>query len=719
METKNENLVIEYSKVMRKSYINYAMDVITDRALPDIRDGLKPVHRRILYGMYELGLNPERQYKKSARIVGDVLGKYHAHGDTSVYEAMVRLAQDFKMNAPLVDGHGNWGSIDGDSAAAMRYTEAKLSPLAMTMLNNLNYNTVSFKDNFDGSEKEPTILPALLPNLLINGCDGIAVGMKTDIPTHNLGELLDCIIAYIGKPNMKIETMLNYMSAPDYPTGGIIVNKDDMLNIYKTGQGKVTIRSKYHIEDSTGGKKNIVITEIPYPQSGKKSKLIENIAISMKNKTAPSNIIDLRDESDKNGLRIVFEVKKGTNIDNIMNYLFTKTPLQCNHSCTFLVLNNKQPMIVNLKEYIDYYLKFQEEIMINKHKYLLQNTLDRLEIVDGLIRANNCIDTIVEMLRGCKTEDMARKCLTTGDITGIIFKSKTHEKKAMKFDFTQAQAKAILQIKLVKLINLEINKYMTEKSELEADIAYYKKLLSDRNELLKYIKKYLKEFKKKFAVPRKTEVTNLVTNQYIEDKNEEEELNILVDKFGYIKSVDTVSINRSMTETLDSFKFNFKIIGEDSIRVFTNKGNMYTLKLKDIPKVKIKDKGVPIDTKCQMEKDEYILNVIPNADLLNNDILYIYKNGTCSRIAGAELQTRNKCISCAKVDNEVINVLTVNNTTLLSIIYNDNMSKDIKVEEIEVKKKKQKPVKLLNVKKEIVLNNILINEVAVDKVKNE
>lgn len=641
--------------------------------------------------------------------------------DSSVYDAMVRMAQDFKMGMPLIDGHGNWGSIDGDGAAAFRYTEARLTPMAIELLKELDKNIVEFKDNFDGTEQEPKVIPSLLPNLLINGCDGIAVGMKTNIPPHNISELLDCLLAYLSKPKMTITEMMKYIPAPDYPTGGIIINKDDMLSLYEKGEGQITIRSKYHLEEGQYGKKNIVFTEIPFTQSGSKSKLIEDIAKGMKDKKVPSDITDIRDESDRDGIRILIEVKKDTDIDNILNYLFNSTSLQSNHNCNFLVLNNKKPQVINLKEYFDLYLAFQKEITLNKHKVLLEKAKKRLEIVEGLLRANDCIDVIIEMLRGSKSLAMAKKCLTTGDISDIDFKTKKNEKLASKFDFSDVQAQAILDLKLMKLINLEINKFIEEKYMLEKDIEKYNLIISDEKELIKYIKKYIKDYRKVFDIPRKTEVTNKTTEKYVPKVEVIESLNVLVDKFGYIKTVENSSVIRAQSETLESYKYNIEANSEDVLRVFTDKGNMYTLKMKDIPITKMKDKGIPIDTKCGMEKDEYILEIVANNTFKDNDIMYLFKNGTCSRILGEDLQVRTKKTACAKIESEVLGVLIVNNKTKIEIEYDNNKSKVINIKNIEAKKRKQKAIKLLT-KKNTVINKFIvdsIDEVAVDSIKED
>lgn len=642
--------------------------------------------------------------------------------DSSVYDAMVRMAQDFKMGMPLIDGHGNWGSIDGDGAAAFRYTEARLTPMAVELLKELDKNIVEFKDNFDGTEQEPKVIPSLLPNLLINGCDGIAVGMKTNIPPHNISELLDCLIAYLGKPKMTIAEMMKYIPAPDYPTGGIIVNKDDMLSLYEKGEGQITIRSKYHLEEGQYGKKNIVFTEIPFPQSGSKSKLIEDIVKGMKDKKIPSDVTDIRDESDRDGIRIVLETKKDTDIDNILNYLFNSTSLQSNHNCNFLVLNNKKPQVVNLKEYFDLYIAFQKEITLNKHKVLLEKAKKRLEIIDGLLKANDCIDVIIEMLRGSKSLSMAKKCLITGDTTDIAFKTKKNEKLASKFDFSEAQAQAILDLKLMKLINLEINKFIDEKSKIEKDIEKYTLILSNEKELIKFIKKYIRDYRKIFNIPRKTEVTNKKTEKYIPKAEVIESLTVLVDKFGYIKTVESSSVSRAQSETLEAYKYNIEAKSEDVLRIFTDKGNMYTLKMKDIPRTKMKDKGIPIDTKCGIDKDEYILEIVANDIFKTNDIMYIFKNGTCSRILGEDLQVRTKKTACAKIESEILGVIIVNNNTKIEIEYDNNKSKVINLKNIEAKKRKQKAVKLLT-KKNTIINKFIIDsiegEVAIDLNKED
>ena len=498
-----ENIIqIDFTEEMRNSYRDYAMSVIIARALPDVRDGLKPVQRRILYAMSELGLSPDKPHRKSARIVGDTMGKYHPHGDSSIYDALVHMTEDYSLSIPLIDGHGNFGSIDGDGAAAMRYTEARLSTGAKTMLDNLEKNLVEFVPNFDESEKEPSVLPAMLPNLLINGTTGIAVGMATNIPPHNPAEVIDGVIAYMDRPNISIEKLMEIIPAPDFPTGGIIINQEDLPAIYESGEGKIKLRGKVEIEKGDYGRQNIIISEIPYTVAGNKTKLVENLSSLMKDKVF-DEIYDVRDESSKEGIRIVVEVKKDRNIENLLNGLYKKTALEDTYSVNLLAVKDQQPITFNLKTLIQEFVLFQEELYTKEYEHLLEKALKRLEIVEGLVTATDVIDLIIEILRGSTSVKQAKSCLTKGEITDINFKSKESAKQAQTLHFTENQADAILSMQLSKLIGLEILKLHEEASTLQQNIAEYRNVLSSEKELHKVIKGRLREYRKTFARPRK------------------------------------------------------------------------------------------------------------------------------------------------------------------------------------------------------------------------
>jgi DNA gyrase subunit A len=650
MVVHNENIIkVDYEEEMKKSYIDYAMSVIVQRALPDVRDGLKPVHRRILYAMNELGLDPSKPFRKSARIVGDVLGKFHPHGDSAVYDTMVRMAQDFNMLLPLVQGHGNFGSIDGDSAAAMRYTEARLSYPALEFLKDLDKNVVDFKDNFDATLKEPTVLPAKIPNLLVNGTMGIAVGMSTSIPSHNLNEVIKAIIHYIDNPEISISQLMKYIKGPDFPTGGIITNKKELLEIYENGKGKIKIRAKIDIEDAGYGRTNLVVTEIPYSYSGSKKKLIEKIEELAKEKKL-DEITDIRDESSKEGIRIVLEVKKGTNIEKFLNKLYKKTPLEDTLSVDFLALVNGKPERLNLKQMIYHFVEFQKEITTKKYQYLLQKANERQEILEGLIKAHDIIDLIIEILRGSKDIKMAKQCLMHGITEGIAFKTKKAEKEASKLNFTEAQTDAILDMKLQKLINLELEKLNEEYEQKLKDISLYKEILSNERKLLEVIKGYLLEIADTYGMERKTVIDDVETEEYVEEFKEED-LYVLIDRFGYVKTIDVANYNRSNEETIKEFRHVLFTKNTDKICMFTKEGNLYNVKLTDIPKGKIKDKGVPIDTLAKMGKEEVVLLDAFN-NLKDKKLLFTTKKGMVKIINGSEFETNRSIIGATKLDTD-------------------------------------------------------------------
>ncbi|MBR4815774.1 MAG: DNA topoisomerase, partial [Lachnospiraceae bacterium] len=453
-EPKEQIVQLDFAEEMKTSFRDYALSVILARALPDVRDGLKPVQRRILYAMNELGLDPKKPHRKSARIVGDTMGKYHPHGDSSIYDALVHMTEDYSLSVPLVDGHGNFGSIDGDGAAAMRYTEARLSDGAMTMLENLDKGLVDFMPNFDESEKEPKVLPAMLPNLLINGTTGIAVGMATNIPPHNPGEVIDGVIAYLDNPDITEEKLLKYIPGPDFPTGGIITNTDVLPEIYRTGEGKIRVRARTEIENGEAGRKNIVVTEIPYTIAGNKLKLVENLVSLMKDKSF-EEIYDVRDESSKEGIRIVIEVKKDRDPENLLNGLLKKTCMEDTYTVNLLAVKDKQPIVFSLKSLVKEFADFQEILYTKEHEYLLNKAEARQEIVNGLLRATDVIDLIIEILRGSSSVKQAKDCLISGITTDIRFKNPGSEQQAKTLNFTERQADAILAMPLSKLIGLE------------------------------------------------------------------------------------------------------------------------------------------------------------------------------------------------------------------------------------------------------------------------
>ena len=626
-----ENIIqLDFSEEMKTSYRDYAMSVIVARALPDVRDGLKPVQRRILYAMKELGLSPDKPHRKSARIVGDTMGKYHPHGDSSIYDALVHMTEDYSLNAPLVDGHGNFGSIDGDGAAAMRYTEARLSKPGMMLLDNLDKGLVDFLPNFDDSEKEPAVLPATLPNLLINGTTGIAVGMATNIPPHNPTEVIDAVIAYMDRPGISIDKLMDYIPAPDFPTGGIIINASDMRDIYEKGEGKIRLRARTEIEKGDAGRTNIVITEIPYTISGNKLKLVESLAALAKDKVF-DEIYDVRDESSKEGIRIVVEVKKGRDIDNLLNGLYKKSQMEDTYGVNLLAIRptengTGQPKVFNLKSLIEEFVLFQEDLYTREYQFLLEKAKKRLEIVEGLMKATDVIDLIIEILRGSSSVKQAKTCLIEGITEGIKFKSKASEKEAATLSFTENQADAILAMQLSKLIGLEILKLHEENDTLIANIAEYEKVLSDSKELYKVIKGRLREFKKIFNSPRRTSLMDTVAKAYVE-KVVIEDLYVCFDRFGYTKAIDAAAFGRASEETKKDFSFVLKIKNTDKLCIFTDKGNMHQVKMEKVPRCKMKDKGTLIHSLCKMENDEEGLLYVSFEELFESILLFVTKNG--------------------------------------------------------------------------------------------
>lgn len=647
----NEQPVIQldFSEEMRNSYRDYAVSVIIARALPDVRDGLKPVQRRILYAMNELSLDPGKPHRKSARIVGDTMGKYHPHGDSSIYDALVHMTEEYSLSIPLIDGHGNFGSIDGDGAAAMRYTEARLSHGAMALLENLDKGLVPFGPNFDESEKEPLVLPATIPNLLINGTTGIAVGMATNMPPHNPSEVIDGIIAFMDNPQISTEGLMKYIKGPDFPTGGIITNADDLFNIYNTGEGKIKIRSSTTTEDSDYGRKNIVITQIPYTIAGNKTKLLENLAALAKDKVF-DEIYDVRDESSKEGIRIVIEVKKDRDTDNLLNGLYQKTSMEDTYGVNMLAVKNKQPVTFTLKGLVNEFVTFQEELYTKEYKHLLEKANDRLEIVEGLIKATGVIDLVIEILRGSSSIKQAKSCLTKGITEGIKFKTKKSEKEASQLGFSERQAEAILSMQLSKLIGLELLKLHQESNMLITNITNYRKILGDINELHKVIKKRLKAYKKQFGRERRTILCNTSNAKYVEEIKEEN-VYIMIDRFGYCKSLDETSYSRLAPETLNEYKHIIPVKNTGKLCLFSATGSMYQIKALSIPKTKSRDKGVLIQTLCKAGKDD-IITYITSDDLFESQLLFVSKSGYVKLVSGIEFETNRAVITSTKLEDE-------------------------------------------------------------------
>lgn len=650
-----ENIIrTEYSEIMQKSYIDYAMSVIIARALPDVRDGLKPVQRRTLYDMYELGIRYDRPYRKCARIVGDTMGKYHPHGDSSIYEALVVMAQEFKKGLPLVDGHGNFGSIEGDGAAAMRYTEARLQKITQEVyLSDMDKQVVDFLPNFDETEKEPEVLPVKIPNLLVNGADGIAVGMATSIPPHNLGEVIDAVIAYMKNNEITVRELMEYIKGPDFPTGGIVVNKDDLLSIYETGTGKIKIRGKVEVEKGKNGKSLLVITEIPYTMIGANiGKFLNDVAALSESKKT-TDIVDIANQSSKEGIRIVIELKKGADVENLKNMLYKKTRLEDTFGVNMLAVADGKPETLSLKQIIEHHVDFQFDIATRKYTSLLAKERENQEVQEGLIKACDVIDLIIEILRGSKSREQVKKCLIYGETEGIHFKTKTSERQAKKLHFTERQATAILDMRLYKLIGLEIETLMAEHEETMKKIALYEDILNNYSSMSKVIIKELQKVKKEYSRVRRTVVENAAEAVYEEKKIEEMEVVFLMDRFGYARTIDKSTYERNK-ETADSEnKYVLTCMNTGKICLFTDAGRMYTIKVQELPFGKFRDKGIPVDNVSNYDSAaEQIVFVGSMADIIHTTLCFVTAKGMVKLVEGKEFDVAKRTISSTKLAEE-------------------------------------------------------------------
>ena len=681
----------EYSELMQKSYIDYAMSVIIARALPDVRDGLKPVQRRTLYDMYELGIRYDKPYRKSARIVGDTMGKYHPHGDSSIYDALVVMAQDFKKGLPLVDGHGNFGSIEGDGAAAMRYTEARLQKVTQeAYLADLDKNVVDFMPNFDETEKEPVVLPVKVPNLLVNGAEGIAVGMATSIPPHNFGEVIDGVIAYMKNPDITTAEMMQYIPGPDFPTGGIIANKDDLPAIYESGVGKIKIRGKIEIEKGKGGKDRMVITEIPYTMIGANIGKFLNDVYGLVESKATSDITDITNQSSKEGIRIVLELKKGADIEALENLLYKKTKLEDTFGVNMLAVADGRPETMGVVPIIRHHVKFQYEIATRKYQTLLAKEQDKKEIQEGLIRACNVIDLIIEILRGSRSIKDAKACLTDGNTDHITFKNPSSKIMAQQLNFTDRQAQAILEMRLYKLIGLEIEALMKEHDETLENIAKYEDILEHRSSMAKVIIKELTAFKKAYGKERKTVIDNLKEAVVAAKKIEEQDVVFLMDRFGYAKIVDTSVYERNKEAANAEYRHIFTCKNTDKICIFTDKGQMHLLKVLDLPYGKFRDKGTPIDNLCNYDsKEENVVYLAGLEHVSSHRMLFGTKYAMIKVVDGMEFVVAKKTTAATKLgeEDEVLTVCPLEENDTLVMATKKDMFLRIDCAQIPQKKK--------------------------------
>ncbi len=646
----------EVDEELKKSFIAYAMAVNVSRAIPDVRDGLKPVHRRILYSMHELGLTYDKAFRKCARIVGDCLGKYHPHGDSSVYDALVRLAQDFSINFPLVEGHGNFGSVDGDPAAAMRYTEARLAKLSSEMLRDLDKETVDFYPTFDDTGMQPSVLPSRFPNMLVNGSDGIAVGMATNIPPHNLSEVIDGVIALIDNPDIEVEGLMEYIPAPDFPTGALIMGRSGIKKAYRTGRGSIIIRSRCEIEEYQSGnttRTRIIVTEIPYQVN--KAKLVENIADLVKNKKI-EGISDIREESDRDGMRIVIEIKKDANAQVVLNLLYKHTSLQISDGIIMLALVDGTPKVLNLKECLYYYLEHQKEVIVRRTKYDLNKTEERAHILRGLVIAQASINEVVEV------------CKNARDKTDCV------QKLTANFLLDEKQATAVAELRLFRISHLEVDKLNEELSDLEADIADYKDILANENRVLEIIRNDLLEIKRKYPSERKTEIAVDFSGEIVdEDLIPVEQVVVSMTHTGYVKRLPVneyhaqnrggkgITAHRPKEE--DFVERMFVCSSHDSLLLFSDKGRVYRIKAYEIPEAARTARGRAVVNLVQIEQDEKITTIIPVKSDAVGFIAFATKFGLIKKTKLREFNRINKNGKIALKLNEGDSLISVQFTT--------------------------------------------------------
>ena len=700
----------EYSEEMQKSFIDYAMSVIIARALPDVRDGLKPVQRRTLYDMHELGIRYDRPYRKCARIVGDTMGKYHPHGDSSIYEALVVMSQDFKKGLPLIDGHGNFGNIEGGGAAAMRYTEARLEKITQeAFLGDLDKDVVDFVPNFEETEKEPVVLPVKIPNFLVNGSEGIAVGMATSTPPHNLGEVIDAMKAYMRDESITTAQLMRYLKGPDFPTGGIVTNKDELLKIYETGVGKIKIRGRVEFEKQKNGRISVVITEIPYPMIGMNiSKFLSDVAALVESKKT-MDVVDISNQSSKEGIRIVIELRKDADAENFVNLLYKKTRLEDTFGVNMLAICEGRPEILGLKAILKANVDFQFEIATRKYNNLLAKELERKEVQEGLIKACNVIDLIIEILRGSKDRNMAKACLTEGKTTGIKFKSKESKIMAAQLAFTERQANAILEMRLYKLIGLEIEALLKEHDETTANIYRYEDILERRDSMAQVIINELDNYKKEYGRKRRTVIENAQEAVYKEKEVEEMEIVFLMDRFGYAKTVEqsVYERNKEAADAENKFVFTCKNIGK--ICLFTSTGQLHTIKVMDLPFGKFREKGTPIDNVSNFNSEkETVVCITGQTELNLRQVAFVTAQGMCKLVDGGEFDVSKRTVAATKLGegDTVVSVMPLVEQHQVVLQSRNGYFLKFPIEEIPEKKKAALGVRGMKLGKEDLVENV-------------
>ncbi|MDD5832333.1 MAG: DNA gyrase subunit A [Clostridiales bacterium] len=643
----------EYSEEMQKSYLDYSMSVITARAVPDIRDGLKPVQRRLLYDMNDLHVHHDRKEMKSARITGDCMGRFHPHGDSSIYETMVVLSQDFKKSVPLVDGKGNFGSIEGDTAAAYRYTEAKLQKFTDEVFLKDIDKAVDFVPTYANTESEPVVLPVRIPNFLLNGSEGIAVGMTTSTPCHNLTELCDLCSAYVKDPDMSIDEMLEIMPGPDFPTGGIIANRSELKNIYESGSGKIRIRGRLEYVPSAkrGEKDKLMVTEIPYTMIGQGiGKFMQDTADLAEAKKLPE-ITDIGNASDASGISIFIELKKDSDIERIKNVLYKKTRLEDTFGVNMLAISEGRPEVMTLPAILSAWLRFQHEILERKYRVLLEKEEDRREIQEGLIAACNIIDLVIAVIRGARNRKDAENCLTKGDISGISFRDERFREDAEKLRFTERQAKAILEMQLYKLIGLEISQLEKEYRATMKAVREYRSVISSKEKREELILADLKDIREKYGYPRRTLIEDIAETVIEEAPVRSFECVFVMDRLGYCRLLEKQLYEKNREAVENENKYIIETANTGHILLFTDKGNMYQIKCSDVPLKKLKDKGVPVDnvSKYQASSEE-IRFILCRESMQGLNLMFLTAGGLVKQVPSSEFETNNRQVAATKLE---------------------------------------------------------------------
>ena len=703
---------VDYESEMGQSYVDYAMSVITERALPDVRDGLKPVQRRILYSLSEL-TSSDTPHRKCARIVGDTMGKYHPHGDSSIYEGLVNLAQNWKLPIPLVDPHGNFGDVSGSGAAAMRYTEARISKYTEeACMKDLKFCKEDFIPNFDGTEMEPTYLPFQVPNLLVSGSMGIAVGMATNIPTHNLGEVIDGTIAYLENPDITTEELLDIIKGPDFATGGIInTSRENLLSIYETGLGRLRVRGKVEIRDIGHGRKSICVTELPFTMINGTEKFLNTVADLVRNRELPQ-VVDIADRGDKDGECLAIDVKKGTTdeeIENIINILYKKAGLEDTYGVNINCINNRKPEVMGLRKILKLYTDFKTDIYNKKYTKLLAEQQDVKEIKEGLLEAVDVIDLIIEILRGSKTVAMAKKCLMTGETEGIKFRFKGSEMDAKELRFTEKQTDAILAMRLSKLIGLEIEALKKELAEAERLIKKYTKLLGSKAEMRRQMIADMEELKK-FAKPRMTVIEDLGEIKVKKAEEKPVEISVLLDRFYYLKCIDRNIYDKNVEQIQKDYRFSVNTMTDDRLIAFTDKGFAYVIKISDLVKKqakkqtggkgssifgKLSDKGIQIFEFCEMEADENVIFIDALSCIIKSNLLFVTDNGRAKRTEGAQFDVTRKKVAAVKVGDVPVMVKPAEENDFVAARSDKGFFVRVKVGDISIQGKGAGGVKLI------------------------